>query len=204
LAAAAFPTTDLFNPDPYQPYSYSVQRTGAYTDTTARSQALYAFDTVDLNEQWSVMGGLRWDRFSAESKSVSSTFTGNAVTNVNRVDKMVSWRGSVSYKPAPDGNIYFHPHAGGWSEDFANEPLFRQGFFIHEMTHVWQAQKGGRLFLPLMRHPFCRYRYSLTAGKPFRRYGLEQQAEIVRHRFLADRGAAVASAPPADLLPFGR
>ena len=105
---------------------------------------------------------------------------------------------------APNGNIYFHPHAGGWSEDFANEPLFRQGFFIHEMTHVWQAQKGGRLFLPLMRHPFCRYRYSLTAGKPFRRYGLEQQAEIVRHRFLADRGAAVGSALPADLLPFGR
>ena len=105
---------------------------------------------------------------------------------------------------APNGNIYFHPRAGGWSEDFANEPLFRQGFFIHEMTHVWQAQKGGRFFLPLMRHPFCRYRYRLVPGKPFRRYGLEQQAEIVRDRFLADRGAAVAAPPPADLLPFPR
>jgi hypothetical protein len=103
---------------------------------------------------------------------------------------------------APSGNIYFHPHAGGWSADFSRESVGRQGFFIHEMTHVWQAQKGGSLFLPLMRHPFARYAYALKPGKPFRRYGLEQQAEIVRHRFLADRGAVAAVAPPRELLPF--
>ena len=104
---------------------------------------------------------------------------------------------------APNGNIYFHPHAGGWSEDFAREPLLRQGFFIHEMTHVWQAQKGGRFFLALMRHPFCRYRYELKPGKAFARYGLEQQAEIVRHIFIADHGGNVGPAPPRSLLPFG-
>ena len=103
---------------------------------------------------------------------------------------------------APDGKIYFHPQAGGWSEDFAREPLLRQGFFIHEMTHVWQAQSRGRLFLPLMRHPFCRYRYAIKPGKPFWRYGLEQQAEIVRHRFLADRGMMLPAVPPRALLPF--
>ncbi|NUQ17279.1 MAG: vgr related protein [Sphingomonas sp.] len=102
---------------------------------------------------------------------------------------------------APNGNIYFHPVAGGWTEDFAREPLFRQGFFIHEMTHVWQAQKGGRYYLPLMRHPFCRYGYELKAGKPFSSYGLEQQAEIVRHVFLGQHGAQ-AEAPPRSLLPF--
>jgi hypothetical protein len=101
---------------------------------------------------------------------------------------------------APNGNIYFHPVAGGWSEDFANEPLGRQGFFIHEMTHVWQAQKRGRFYLPLMRHPFCRYAYKIRPGKPFERYGLEQQAEIVRHRFLAERGARVPVRPPRELL----
>lgn len=104
---------------------------------------------------------------------------------------------------APDGNIYFHPVAGGWSEDFSKELLGRQAFFMHEMTHVWQAQKGGRFYLPLMRHPFCRYAYQLRPGKPFQRYGLEQQAEIVRHRFLADHGAVLPFAPPKVLLPFG-
>ena len=104
---------------------------------------------------------------------------------------------------APMGNIYFHPEAGGWSDDFANEPVRRQAFFIHELVHVWQAQAKGRFYLPLMRHPFCRYDYVLKPGKPFDRYGLEQQAEIVTHRFLAERGIDVASAPPPELLPFG-
>jgi len=105
---------------------------------------------------------------------------------------------------APMGNIYFHPDGGGWSDDFSNEPLHRQGYFVHELTHVWQAQAKGRFYLPLMRHPFCRYRYSLVPGRPFDRYGLEQQAEIVRHRFLADRGAIVPATLGPDELPFGR
>jgi hypothetical protein len=103
---------------------------------------------------------------------------------------------------APMGSIWFHPDGGGWSEDFSAEPLDRQGYFIHEMTHVWQAQKGGRFYLPLMRHPFCRYAYQLEPGKPFSNYGIEQQAEIVRHRFLADRGVGLGDAPPRALLPF--
>jgi hypothetical protein len=102
---------------------------------------------------------------------------------------------------APMGHIHFHPDGGGWSEDYSHEPLHSQGFFIHEMTHVWQAQKGGRFYLPLMRHPFCRYRYEIVPGRPFRRYGLEQQAEIVRHIFLAARGAKIA-APRRSILPF--
>ena len=103
---------------------------------------------------------------------------------------------------APTGNIHFHPDGGGWSDDFAAEPLHRQGFFIHELTHVWQAQAKGRFYLPLMRHPFCRYSYVLEDGRPFERYGLEQQAEIVRHLFLAQRGYRLAHCPPLSILPF--
>lgn len=103
---------------------------------------------------------------------------------------------------APTGNIHFHPHSDLWSEDFAKEPLHRQGLFIHELTHVWQTQQRGRLYLPLMRHPFCRYRYQIRPGQPFGRYGLEQQAEIVRHAFMAANGGAPPIAVPAALLPF--
>ena len=103
---------------------------------------------------------------------------------------------------APMGNIYFHPEGEVWADDFSKETLGRQGFFIHEMTHVWQSQRSGRFYLPLMRHPFCRYSYELKPGKPFRRYGLEQQAEIVAHSFLARRGAQLALVPPTELLPF--
>lgn len=107
---------------------------------------------------------------------------------------------------APCGHIHFHPRGTLWSEDFAGEPLLRQGLFIHEMTHVWQTQQRGKYYLPLMRHPFCRYDYALRPGRPFYRYGLEQQAEIVRHAFLHRSGYVPPKAPPLDalepLLPF--
>jgi hypothetical protein len=53
-----------------------------------------------------------------------------------------------------------------------------------------------------MRHPFCRYAYQLEPGKAFDRYGIEQQAEIIRHRFLADHSAPVPIVPQRELLPF--
>ncbi len=107
---------------------------------------------------------------------------------------------------APRGHIHFHPQGPYRTDDFAAEPPIRQGLFIHEMTHVWQAQTRGSWYLVLMRHPFCRYDYSLKPSWPLHRYGLEQQAEIVRHAFLLREGLAVAGAPALDayrgILPF--
>ena len=108
----------------------------------------------------------------------------------------------------PCGDLHFHPEGGTWSEDFSKETVRRQGLFIHEMTHVWQTQTRGRFYLLLMRHPFCRYAYSVRTGWWLERYGLEQQAEIVSHIVLARRGAAAWGMPPRTQLetipPFGR
>jgi hypothetical protein len=98
--------------------------------------------------------------------------------------------------------VHFHPDDPRWSEDFSHAPLKLQGLLIHELTHVWQTQTRGRFYLPLMRHPFCRYSYDLIPGQPFAHYGLEQQAELVRHAFLARHGVRLAAAPLANLLPF--
>ncbi|KTF69575.1 vgr related protein [Sphingomonas sp. HT-1] len=105
---------------------------------------------------------------------------------------------------APLGTIHFHPDGGLYRDDFATASLDLQALFLHEMTHVWQHQSG--LFLPLSRHPFCRYRYRYDPVRRFTRYGIEQQAELVRHAFLARHGVCVPGAPPieawATLLPF--
>ena len=91
---------------------------------------------------------------------------------------------------APTGHLHFHPGSTTYCDDFSAAPLSAQGLFIHEMAHVWQHQRG--IFLPLRRHPFCRYAYSLKPGRPLTRYGLEQQAEIVRHAFLLRQGVKLA------------
>lgn len=95
---------------------------------------------------------------------------------------------------APLGHIHFHPHSTLYCDDFSAADLGRQGLFIHEMTHVWQVQTKGLLYVLLMRHPFSRYRYTLRPGRPLSRYGIEQQAEIVRHAFLLRKGASVPGA----------
>jgi hypothetical protein len=108
---------------------------------------------------------------------------------------------------APDGKLWFHPQSEWLSDDFSRAPLGTQGLFVHELTHVWQVQRWGRWHLVLLRHPFCRYSYRIVPGRPFHRYGLEQQAELVRHLFLLRRGLVPRGAAPRGelekLVPFG-
>jgi len=107
---------------------------------------------------------------------------------------------------APCGHVHVHRRSDFWSDDYSKERLALQGLFLHELCHVWQAQRRGRYYLPLMRHPFCRYAYTIKPGRRFERYGLEQQAEIVRHTFLLRHGISVPGRPPLatleSILPF--
>jgi len=105
---------------------------------------------------------------------------------------------------SPRGRIHFHPHGTAYCDDFSQAGINAQGLFIHEMTHIWQHQSG--IFLPLRRVPWARYDYAVKPGWVLKRYGLEQQAEIVRHAFLIGLGASFAGAPPLSqlktILPF--
>ena len=92
---------------------------------------------------------------------------------------------------APMGDLHFHPKGGVYCDDFSCPPAGdrgAKGLFIHEMTHVWQTQARGDWYLLLHRHPWCRYEYSLRPGWKLEQYGIEQQAEIVRHAFLLRQG----------------
>ena len=107
---------------------------------------------------------------------------------------------------APCGHVHFHPRSPHYYDDFSCASLEAQGLFIHEMVHVWQAQVKGRFYLPLHRYPFSPYRYRLVPGRAFADYGVEQQAEIVRHAFLARLGHPAEGGPPLAqleaVLPF--
>lgn len=104
---------------------------------------------------------------------------------------------------APRGHLHFHPRGDAYCDDFAREPVLRQGLFIHEMVHVWQAQRNGSWWLVFRRMPWARYDYSLKPGWPLERYGIEQQAEIVKHAFWLRNGvrlAGIGDAAAYDLL----
>ena len=107
---------------------------------------------------------------------------------------------------APCGHVHVHPDSTIWSDDYSRERISLQALLLHELTHVWQAQRRGKYYLPLMRHPFCRYAYTVRAGWPFERYGLEQQGELVRHLYLVRNGVSVPGAPSLaqleNIVPF--
>ena len=102
-AAPPAPNADLFHPNPEDPFTGPVVRTDARTKSTAKTAAVYAADTVKLGERWELNGGLRWDRFDVDFDSVA---VGGALTELGRVDNMVSWRAGVINKPRPNGSIY--------------------------------------------------------------------------------------------------
>lgn len=105
---------------------------------------------------------------------------------------------------APRGHIHFHPKSPSYCDCFASASIGYQGHLVHELVHVWQYQQGVNLIL--RRHPFCRYSYSIKPGWTLGRYGIEQQAEIVRHVFMLRVGGVVPGAPPLatleSILPF--
>jgi hypothetical protein len=84
-------------------------------------------------------------------------------------------------------------------EDFGQAPLRAQATFVHELTHVWQAQHGVNLLFAKLRAGDSAQSYAceLTPQTDFAALNIEQQAMVVEHAFLATRGAATPY--PAEL-----
>ena len=76
-------------------------------------------------------------------------------------------------------------------QSFGEAPLGAQATFVHELTHVWQAQNGIALLWAKLRagDRAAAYAYDLALEPDFARLNIEQQAMVVEHAFLAARGA---------------
>ena len=86
------------------------------------------------------------------------------------------------------------------AHDFSAASMWDQGWFVHELTHVWQAARGVVLAAAKL-GALGKGAYAYKPGAPqLRAYNIERQAEIARHLFLARAGAAEADAPSKDWL----
>jgi len=82
-------------------------------DGNRRNQAVYAFDNIVLNEQWSINGGLRWEHNEGVNSTDTYNITPGAQFGVvtpgvsNRSDdNLLTWRVGVVYKPIPEASLY--------------------------------------------------------------------------------------------------
>ncbi|NMY72295.1 DUF2345 domain-containing protein, partial [Pseudomonas sp. WS 5414] len=106
-----------------------------------------------------------------------------------RDEDYVPWQGAT-YAISPNGHIYFGESLRGVSDWSLEEPE-SQGFFIHEMTHVWQHQHGVNVLLVGAYQQVKQflvsnqYAYHLEPGKTLKDFNIEQQGDIVRDYFMA-------------------
>ncbi len=75
--------------------------------------------------------------------------------------------------------------------------LHVQAVFVHELTHVWQAQNGISLLLAKIKagDSDAAYRYGLLDSEAFAVMNIEQQAMVVEHAFTVSRGGVAPLAP---------
>lgn len=96
---------------------------------------------------------------------------------------------------APFGGLIVFSH---WraARDFSRAPIGEQGWFVHELAHVWQSAQG--MFLPALKLAAMgkrAYAYKARKTASFHQYNIERQAEIVRHLWLSRKGAHEANMP---------
>lgn len=122
--------TSLYNPNPRDPWvpgtldangnfvPSPIRRANAPIRTTSDTQAIYALDTIHLNEQWLVNLGARYDRFSTAApltycpgqpnQVCPRGYTGTTITERHRNDTNVwSWQAGLVWKPVEQGSVYF-------------------------------------------------------------------------------------------------
>lgn len=114
-AAGGYNCTTLNNPNPNDPWNGTVVRSRAYTDTTTNVVALYAFDTIEFNDQWSLNLGLRYDDYSTEQSGVTAVvaaaapyYTLGVATPLSRDDDFLNYQIGLVYNPTEAGTIYLN------------------------------------------------------------------------------------------------
>jgi catecholate siderophore receptor len=107
--AISNPNANLYNPNDNdalgKPYA-----NGADSEGRTSTMAVYAFDTVDLSDQWQVNGGVRFERYDTRAKVYSVAGTAPTQTlnyaNLSDADNLASYKAGLLYKPATNGSVY--------------------------------------------------------------------------------------------------
>jgi catecholate siderophore receptor len=138
-------STTLLNPNPNDSYPGTIVLSPIVGDITGNSLATYVFDTVKLSPKFELNGGLRWDYFDVEGISTTRA-------DVARIDRMLSWRAGIVYKPRQNGSIYaaygtsLNPSLEGLSYQTAGTAIDPEKTYTFEVGSKWDLFKDRLLF----------------------------------------------------------
>jgi catecholate siderophore receptor len=98
--ASAGPATTLNNPNNGQ--TPNAKTLGVDALTNAAGFGIYGADQIALHEYFDIIGGVRWDYFSANQENKLP-----GQVNFDSLDKMFSYRGGLVFHPNPQQSYYF-------------------------------------------------------------------------------------------------
>lgn len=135
------PQTNLLNPtdDPFT----GTGSVNTITDASAVTGAVYLMDSVKLSEKWEVTGQARYDYLESYSEQTTPT-----VAKRSRYDNMLSTRGGIVFKPAPEGSVYFtyatsfNPSIEQLSLSAANTSAEPEKNRVYELGTKWNLLDG--------------------------------------------------------------
>ncbi len=106
-AATGYNCTSFDNPNPNDPWAatHAVYRSDKALDVEQRTKttSAYLFDTIELNAQWMINVGLRYDDFST---TLTTPVAGKAPTRVRNDNDFLNYQAGIVFKPAANGSIY--------------------------------------------------------------------------------------------------
>jgi len=103
----SWPDVNLYNPNSYAT-GYNRLRNGTGSKGRTDTVGLYVFDTMKINEQWQITGGLRYDHYSTDFSSTALTLPSGVITptNLSVSDGLFTGKLGIVYKPAENASIY--------------------------------------------------------------------------------------------------
>lgn len=111
-AVVTLPPMNIANPDNIWAGPVNFIQTSAQ-DGSRSNQAIYVFDNIVINEQWSLNGGIRWEHNKASNRTDAYNITPGPNLGVitpgptfRNSDDLLTWRIGVVYKPIPNASLY--------------------------------------------------------------------------------------------------
>lgn len=100
-------TQSILNPNPLQPWGVPIVPGNNFRNTEVENVAIYLQDSVEINDQWKVFAGLRWDNYDINYRETGTGRGGAPVnTDISSDSSFLNYNAGVVYKPAPNGSIY--------------------------------------------------------------------------------------------------
>ncbi|QKQ69123.1 TonB-dependent siderophore receptor [Acinetobacter sp. 10FS3-1] len=109
-SASNFWCTSAYNPNSNDPWLGSTTANRGISTTTTKNTSVYFLDNIEINPQWLLDLGVRWDKFDTELVYNKNSGSGSSMipagTKISSDTDFFSYQAGLTFKPTENGSIY--------------------------------------------------------------------------------------------------